>query len=374
MQVDITRVKKSSSGGIDTVTIVRPHGAEMFITAQPQLGKDPLALFEGLKDIIDGHGFRIARQYVFGSLELHERGVAALNRAWPDHRWPVTWLEYNETTVHALTGTQAFAVSGFAPRPVEWNGRVVGSVYEDDDAIYCNLGDLWFPETGLSRVEQAHRTFLLLEEVLETVGMGFNNVVRTWLYLDRLLEWYDDFNKVRHDFFEQRGVFDGLVPASTGIGAANKAGAALVADALAIKPKTDNVRIEAVPSPLQCPAPEYGSAFSRAVEISCPDCRKLLISGTASIAPDGSTVHLDDVRSQIALTMEVAEAILHSRNMDWRDATRAVAYFKDISDAPLLSAYCVGRELERFPSALAHSHVCRDDLLFEIEIDAVKVD
>jgi len=374
MQAVRSQVKRVSSGGIDTVTIVRPYGSEMFITAQPQLGSDPLALFEGLTQIIDAHGFRMARQYVFGSLEFHGRGVAALNAVWPDHRWPVTWLEYNDATVPVLTGTQAYALSGIDPRPVELDGQVVGSVFEDDYAVYCNLGDLRAPNPTASREEQAHATFVLMEQALAKAGMTFNHVVRTWLYLDRLLEWYDEFNAVRSEFFEKHGIFDGLVPASTGIGAANKAGAAMVADVYAIKPKSDLIRIEAVPSPLQCPAPEYGSSFSRAVEIGCPDHRRLLISGTASIAPDGRSVHRDDVRAQIALTMEVVEAILHSRRMDWQDVTRAVAYFKDIEDAPWLSAYCVGRELARFPVALAHAHVCRDDLLFELELDAVKVD
>ncbi len=69
--------------------------------------------------------------------------------------------------------------------------------------------------------------------------------------------------------------------------------------------------------------------------------------------------------------MEVVHSILKSRGMDWSDASRAIAYFKHIGDAPLLEKYCVEHQLPELPVALSHADVCRHDLLFEIELDAV---
>ena len=43
-----------------------------------------------------------------------------------------------------------------------------------------------------------------MEDILKTVGMDFANVVRTWMYLRDLLTWYDDVNKVRNTFFEEK--------------------------------------------------------------------------------------------------------------------------------------------------------------------------
>jgi enamine deaminase RidA (YjgF/YER057c/UK114 family) len=163
------------------------------------------------------------------------------------------------------------------------------------------------------------------------------------------------------------------MPASTGIGAGNCAGAAVVAEAFAIKPKKDGVRIQEVTSPRQCPAPDYKSSFSRAVEVVLPDHRRLYVSGTASIKRDGATAHIGDATKQIALTMEVVKAILESRRMGWSDVSRAIAYFKDIQDAPLLDSYCSKKRLPLLPMAVAHGDICRDELLFEIEIDAVAV-
>ena len=115
-----------------------------------------------------------------------------------------------------------------------------------------------------------------------------------------------------------------------------------------------------------------GVVRRRAVEIDQPGSRLLTISGTASIEPGGETVHLDDTKKQIELTMEVVHEILKSRNMDWEDTARAIAYFKDDSEAYMLEEYCIENNLPELPVAISHADVCRHDLLFEIELDAVK--
>jgi enamine deaminase RidA (YjgF/YER057c/UK114 family) len=147
----------------------------------------------------------------------------------------------------------------------------------------------------------------------------------------------------------------------------------VVADLLAMQPKRPEVRCFAVPSPLQCPALEYGSSFSRAVEVAIPGQRRLYISGTASIHPDGRTAHVGDAEAQVALTMEVVAAILQSRGMDWTDTVRGIGYFKHMADAPLLDAWCAVRGLAGWPVIAAKNDICRDDLLFELELDAIRL-
>ena len=144
-----------------------------------------------------------------------------------------------------------------------------------------------------------------------------------------------------------------------------------MADVLAIRPKRSDVRIFAVPSPLQCSALDYRSSFSRAVEVVTPELRCLYISGTASIEPGGKTAFVDDVRKQIELSMDVLHAILTSRGMDWGDVSRAIAYFRNMSSAAEFTAYCREHNIPQFPCAVSHADICRDDLLFEIEADAM---
>ena len=105
-------------------------------------------------------------------------------------------------------------------------------------------------------------------------------------------------------------MFETFLPASTGIGCGNLDGAALVAGAIAMKPKRAGVRAEIVESPLQAPAMAYKSSFSRAAEIIGPDGRQLFISGTASIKPNSHDVaYVGDIEKQVDCTMTAVLAV-----------------------------------------------------------------
>lgn len=346
-----------------------PHGGatSCFITAHAT-EENLKQVFDRVAAEVEHRNAKIAFQYLFGGRRFFPQAVSAIEKL----DWPLTLLHGDACPGTSITGSQFIALSGTELHPVLDAGRRVGSWYETADARYCLLGDLRADNLMLPREAQARAVFEKMEQLLLQAGMVFTDIVRTWIYLNDLLQWYDAFNGVRTRFFEERGVFDRLVPASTGIGAGTASGEAMVSALLAVKPKHAGVQISAVPSPLQCPALDYKSSFSRAVEIDRPGSRLLTISGTASIEPGGRTVHLGDCRRQIALTMEVVHAILQSRGMAWSDTCRAIAYFKKISDAPLLEAYCTGNALPTLPVAVSHADVCRDDLLFEIELDAVK--
>ncbi len=365
----ITRI---CSAELDVVTLSRHSCTKFYVTAHPISDGDPYSMFENLGRFVRERKATIVAQDVFGSCVLHADGMSALAQACGEVRWPVTWIEGYGRSAVSLTGTQVYALAGAEVEPVVLDGRTVGGTFEDDAVEYCILGDLWPPDTARSRTDQARATFEMIEAALGTVGMDLSNVVRTWLYIDEILAWYDAFNEVRTAFFDERGVFEGVVPASTGIGVANPAGAALVAEAFAVKAKHGSVDVHAVPSPLQCPATDYRSSFSRAVEVVLSDHRRLYVSGTASIGPDGNTVYVGDVERQIERTMDVVEAILESRGFDWTDTSRAIAYFKDMKDAPMLDEFCEAHALPYIPIAVAHGDICRDELLFEIEVDCVK--
>jgi enamine deaminase RidA (YjgF/YER057c/UK114 family) len=107
------------------------------------------------------------------------------------------------------------------------------------------------------------------------------------------------------------------------------------------------------------------------VLIDTPAGRRLLVSGTASIEPNGRSAHVGDLRKQIVLTMEVAHAILASRGFNFSDVTRATAYFKNIQDAPAFDEWRRECNLESLPLVVAQSDICRPELLFEIELDAI---
>jgi hypothetical protein len=57
--------------------------------------------------------------------------------------------------------------------------------------------------------------------------------------------------------------------------------------------------------------------------------------------------------------------------MSWKNTIRAVGYFYDIRALPSFHACCRERGMPTLPLVPAHATVCRADLLFEIELDAI---
>ncbi len=282
------------------------------------------------------------------------------------------WLQGDACKDGTVSSSQAFAIAGISPVPVKYNSKTVGFIYEDEYARYCNLSGISPENMQASRAEQTLEVLGIIASTLKCHGFQFNDIVRTWFFLDQLLEWYEEFNCVRTAFYKESGIYKKLIPASTGIGAANQFGAALICNILAVCPKTDEVKIQQIASPMQQSPLNYKSTFSRAVEIAFPAHRNLMISGTASIAPDGRSEHVGDPELQIDLTMRVVHAILHSRQMDWSDSSRGIAYFKNIENREIFDKYCRRHNIPVFPLAVAHADICRNDLLFEIELDASK--
>jgi hypothetical protein len=58
--------------------------------------------------------------------------------------------------------------------------------------------------------------------------------------------------------------------------------------------------------------------------------------------------------------------------MRWEDVTRATAYVRHPEDAGVFEDYRASRGLPELPVVVAHNTICRDDLLFELEVDAVQ--
>jgi len=364
-------LNRSISPELGVCTLKRTDCEEFFITAVLMPGETTREMFSRVAEVIRQKNASIVCQDIFGVLGQDGAGLRLLGELFGNINWPITWIE--DGPGDDLAGTFVWAVCGPSVSSVEMDGRVVGNAFDDGYVQYLRLGEIRPDNIDQSRTQQAEHVFGMMKKGLALAEMNFSNVLRTWFYNDDILSWYDGFNRVRDGFFTENGVFEGMVPASTGIGGQNTAKAALVGGLLAIKSGNEAVKAFAVPSPLQCPALKYGSSFSRAVELALPDHRRLFVSGTASIAPEGHTVFVDDVDAQIEQTMQVVEAILESRKMSWNDVVRGLAYVRNHDDAPAYIKYCKSRGIENIPTILINNVVCRDDLLFEIEVDAINL-
>jgi enamine deaminase RidA (YjgF/YER057c/UK114 family) len=360
----------SVAPGLIQVVVARGSLEERFVTARLEEGQSTESLLERAAAAVKASGGGIVAVDVFGI----PGSEAMLRQAFGAIEWPLTWILGKPDLPVTNGGIQIWLLKGAPVESVGIEGRVVGSAWTDGHASYCRLGGLRPASVEAEPAVQAAETLGIAEKTLAAAGMRLGDVVRTWFYLDGILNWYGDFNRTRDDYFRPRGVFDGLVPASTGMGGGNLAGAALDEGVLALRQAEEGaLEVRAVASPLQGPALDYGSSFSRAVEAELPDHRRLYVSGTASIDLEGNTVLLDDTAGQIDHTMNVVQAILESRGMGWEDVTRAVAYFKSIEDGlSIFQRDLEKRGVQTLPHVSICNDVCRDDLLFEIEVDAMR--
>lgn len=347
---------------------------ESCFTEIPRRGESAENVFKRLAQRVTAARATVLALFVYGSVDEASGGEAALRAGWGAVDFPVTWVEGAACNGQSLAGVQAVVWHGSAVERFRIGGRVVGSVVEDDAARHMWLGGVAPRALMLSRPAQTQQMFAEAELALDLAGFELGDVARTWFYNEDILPWYGEFNRVRTAHYAPVKWRSGSLPASTGIGARNRAGAALEVGFRAWRPKPGAAAVAGpreIASPLQCPAPAYGSSFSRAMEVPVGGGRWLTVSGTASIHPDGRTAWIGDARRQVDLTMEVVAAILRSRGMDWRNVTRATAYYRHASDVRHFQAWQAEHAQQALPVVNTASVVCRDDLLFEIEMDAV---
>ncbi len=209
-----------------------------------------------------------------------------------------------------------------------------------------------------------------LNNILTENGFCFNDVIRTWFYNLNILDWYGAFNEARTEFFNAHNVFKGLLPASTGIGAANTKNSLIESGLIALKGSKKNISwsVREIPSPLQNSAKDYGSSFSRAVMVCTNTGRRIFVSGTASIFANGQSAYIGDVQEQSRLTGNVISEILKRQNMSFKDCINAVAYCAKPEYYETFEKHLNARG--KIAVCPAYSTVCRDNLLVECELEA----
>ncbi len=343
---------------------------EFILTGQVRPGEPLAAAWGRLADELAVRQAELLGLMIYAPVALQPQIKRVMRVILGKTDWPVTWVDADDCEGRPLPGMQAFAVSGRPVSRVRLGDMVVGSVYDDGAARFCLLGGLGPADASVTAPAQARQTFDRLAAALESAGFALGDVVRTWFYNERILDWYGDFNLVRTSCYDGVKFRTGSLPASTGIGTRQSGGAALTVAAWAMQPLTGAAHAREIASPLQCPAPVYGSSFSRAMEMESAGWLRLLVSGTASIHPDGRTAWVGDPRRQIDLSMDVVAAILDSRGMTWRDVTRATAYFQRPRFRSHFEEWTHDHGWDDLPVVSLLCEICRHDLLFEIEVDA----
>jgi enamine deaminase RidA (YjgF/YER057c/UK114 family) len=119
------------------------------------------------------------------------------------------------------------------------------------------------------------------------------------------------------------------------------------------------------------------SSFSRGMRIDLGGVTILLISGTASIDENGTSVHIGDFRAQMRRTLANITGLLAAEGCTWRDIVRTTCYLRDIErDYEAFNeertAFYKEQGLDPLPASTGiQAILCRPELLVEIEAIAM---
>jgi len=365
---------------LNTRTIEGTKASEIYVSAAPTPGADVREqadkLFGGISDFLDSRRARILHERVFAAKQAIQiiRPIRTKAYGLLDDEVEPAWLVVPEGVNGQIAGVQVHAVvDGQSPEILHSEGIACGRILHGQKWTYLTLSGICSHAAGDAK-QQARAMFEKAESILKQKGIDFSSVPRTWIWLDDILSWYDDFNTVRNRFFIEWGLMGSgkknKVPASTGIGVGTNNCVMCAMDIAAlIGPDGSIEYLEAGGN--QQSALDYGSAFSRASRATTPAGTTVFVSGTASIAKDGTTMHVGDAESQIAASISNVRAVLREMGCSDNDVVQSTAYCKTKEVEEL---FCDKWSGLPWPNISAIADVCREELLFEIEATAVVAD
>jgi enamine deaminase RidA (YjgF/YER057c/UK114 family) len=369
---------------------VRQAGpGQAFLVAPAAWGADAAgaarAAYGEIARVLMDQGLTMVQERLFGSLSVQApvlaARAAALRAGGIPAAGPCTYLQGHPPWGEGLAGVIIRAVAHDV-----WTigapGRPVGRGWRQGKATFLvlqNIQGLMANGNGANaRPLQARRMIRRAADILHRQGASYADVARTWFYLADILDWYPEFNQARTEVYRDLGIMGGngggprWLPASTGIGADADAGAAGALDLLAVAgPPESPPLVRQLSSPAQPEALTYGSAFSRGALIQGPDASLIQVSGTAAIDARGRSLYPGDARAQIDCTLDKIAALIEPEGASLTDIAAACVFVKRPGDARVYHEAAAARGLANLPGVVMVADVCRDELLFEMDAEAV---
>ena len=364
----------------------RASFTEYHLTATVEHGADTAAaaeeLFAQVAAVLAERRIQPVQEKLYGRVgvraEVLKRREAAYRHEELDLTVPVTWIEGTPLGDCGFVGLQIWGLTPHENRisvstvenPATGRGRLVtGRGYR-----MLHLASVRGSKPGAAlpqgETAQAEGMFTNGGLGLAAHGFTYRHVARTWIYMARLLEWYDEFNRVRTSHYRPAGlgVPGGTAfPASTGI-QGHSLGEECLMDVLAVD--TDGTQCTVRPvnrSPRQDQSFNYGSAFSRGMTIALEGRQTIHISGTASINTAGASIHVGNAELQSLETLMCIAAILEGHGGSLAHITSATLFCKNREAWEAWERVTRLLQVPAFPKVCVLADVCRHDLLVELE-------
>jgi enamine deaminase RidA (YjgF/YER057c/UK114 family) len=374
--------------------VAGPEASELFLHCRPPpgtagAGEQASAVYAAILGLLEGEGGSfdsvVSEMLFLRSVQDDLEPIRAARRgalgacSEPSHRPATTEIEQPplssqarlEVSLHAIVpdGAPLRVESLDASSPCDCPECASLHALRVDlgDEVRLQAGALY--GRGEGAYEQTHAMFSVAEALLKQAGLGFRDVVRTWIHLREMDRDYADFNRARREFFEERGIDP--APASTGIGGGPAPeGHDLCLGFLAVQGRGPT-ESQMMTTPTLNEAPAYGSDFARGMRVEEVNKIALHVSGTASIDEAGRSVHREDFDAQVDRTLVNIASLLEGQGAGLGDVVSAITYLKRPEDADRLREKLDAAGFRGFPNALVLAPVCRPELLCEVEALAV---
>ncbi|MGD0656047.1 MAG: dioxygenase [Thermoguttaceae bacterium] len=393
-------IRKESNAGVGYSVVELGGVRHVFVAAAARRGttiyeqaEDALGTIERLikKEIAPGS---IVMQSVFLRDLADQAACREIMRDFYGKEMPATTYIPQPPCEGKLLAIEALGV-GRGQGEVEIVRKGQHTVIARHDGItWVHVADIHCGKEAGSVYDRTISAFRLADQRLAAAGFGFEEVVRTWLYLGDITamegqaQRYRELNRARTDFYRNLKFIPGLTPpgwarqvfpASTGIGAEGKD---VTISCMAMRSDRPGAVLVPLENPAQTSAydyaHQYGSEspkFCRAMAVAVGDFATTFISGTASIT-SSETRHLDDVRGQTLQTLDNIEGLIAADNFrnhglagfgaTLGDLALARVYLKRHEDYAPARTICKAR-LGELPTIYAVGDICRPELLVEIE-------
>jgi enamine deaminase RidA (YjgF/YER057c/UK114 family) len=121
------------------------------------------------------------------------------------------------------------------------------------------------------------------------------------------------------------------------------------------------------------------SAFSRGMSVKLKmDTEMIFISGTASVGENGDTLYKGNFKKQTKRMFENITALLKNGGITWKNVIKTTIYLRDI-DRDYEEFNVIRKDfydkmgLSIYPASVCvEAKLCRNDLLVEMELIAIK--
>jgi enamine deaminase RidA (YjgF/YER057c/UK114 family) len=328
---------------------------------------------------------------VFLRHEGDEATCRKIIRATFDGTMPVTTFVTQPPCCGAALGIELWAFGGRRVKIERLSLEVIAVESDGIRWVYC--GDIRGDTAGNAYRESA-TAFERMEQQLARAGVGFDQVMRTWIYVNQITDGadgrqrYQELNRARTDFYRDisfgakmrmPGAPETIFPASTGIGTS---GERIAMGCVALDSRRSDVFVVPLENPQQTSAFDYVASyspqspkFSRAMALVQGHFITTLVSGTASIV-DSKTVFPGDIVRQTEQTLDNIERLIAPENFARHGLLGSGAMLSDLAKLRVYVKHqkdheacreVVERRLPRVPAIYLQADVCRPDLLVEIE-------